>query len=109
MANTELMNCMTSECAQRERHEFLLSRRVASALAWGSYPREDKTNNAILSGDVRCSQSDGPDLLRDWGATDQGSVTSTLENCQPGPGGYGLAQPVTASDRHSQSAADADS
>eukprot|EP00961_Rhodomonas_salina_P087915 1182818-Rhodomonas_salina.2 len=31
--------------------------RVVSALAGGSYPWEDKTNNTILSGDVRCSRS----------------------------------------------------
>eukprot|EP00961_Rhodomonas_salina_P267937 3620360-Rhodomonas_salina.1 len=46
--------------------------RVASALAEGAYSRKDKTNNAILLGDVRCGQSGGPDSRRAWGATDQG-------------------------------------
>eukprot|EP00961_Rhodomonas_salina_P061307 822983-Rhodomonas_salina.1 len=35
--------------------------RVALALAEGACSRKDKTDNAILFGDVRCSQSGGPD------------------------------------------------
>eukprot|EP00961_Rhodomonas_salina_P260014 3513792-Rhodomonas_salina.1 len=38
---------------------------------WG-----DKTSNAILLRDVKLGWWDRPDLLRDWGATDQGSLCS---------------------------------
>eukprot|EP00961_Rhodomonas_salina_P302358 3940814-Rhodomonas_salina.1 len=37
---------------------------MASAIAGGAYSWEDKTDNAILSGGVRCSRSDGLDLLK---------------------------------------------
>eukprot|EP00961_Rhodomonas_salina_P213262 2880514-Rhodomonas_salina.1 len=46
--------------------------RVASALAEGACSRKDKTDNAILLGDVRCCQSGRPDSRGTWGATDQG-------------------------------------
>eukprot|EP00961_Rhodomonas_salina_P009631 130427-Rhodomonas_salina.2 len=80
MANTELMNCTNSERTQRELHSFLHSRvggdyelqRVASALAEGACFRKDKTDNAILLGDVRRCRSGGPDSCRARGATDQG-------------------------------------
>eukprot|EP00961_Rhodomonas_salina_P270453 3654041-Rhodomonas_salina.1 len=57
---------------------------------------EDKTNNAILSRDVRCSQLDRPDLLRDsdWGATDQGSIKVGRSLGSPTYGPYWALPPM---------------